>query len=81
MRRFRISAANIRPKRICQNRTVSWLISTPRSNGRSSTWRSESGYRTHIMTARRIASGELLKQRDGFLVRRGYDPQPAPSSG
>jgi hypothetical protein len=39
----RISAANIGPNRFHQNRTVSWLISMPRSWRRSSTLRSESG--------------------------------------
>ena len=35
MCRLRISAANIRPHRFHQNRTVSWQISIPRSNSRS----------------------------------------------
>jgi hypothetical protein len=58
---FRISAANIGPNRFHQNRTVSWLMSIPRSAKRSSTLRSDSGYRTYIITTRRITSGELLK--------------------
>jgi hypothetical protein len=33
----------------------------PRSAKRSSTFRSDSGYRTYIITTRRITSGELLK--------------------
>jgi hypothetical protein len=33
---FRISAANIGPNRFHQNRTVSWLMSIPRSDRRSS---------------------------------------------
>ena len=41
--RFRISVANIGPNRFHQNRTVSWLISIPRSCRRSSTLRSDSG--------------------------------------
>lgn len=45
IRRFRISAANIGPNRRHQTRTVSWLISMPRSWSRSSTFRSESGNR------------------------------------
>jgi hypothetical protein len=60
-RRFRISAANIGPNQFHQNRTVSWQISMPRSDSRSSTWRSYKGYRTYIITVRRITSGELLK--------------------
>ena len=61
IRFFRISAANIGPNRFHQNRTVSWLMSIPRSAKRSSTLRSDSGYFTYISTARRIISGELLK--------------------
>src|SRR5580704_264120 len=49
-RRLRISAANIGPNRFHQNRTVSWLMSIPRSANRSSTLRSDSGYRTYIIT-------------------------------
>ena len=37
-RLLRISAANIGPNRFHQNRTVSWLMSIPRSAKRSSTW-------------------------------------------
>jgi hypothetical protein len=50
-----------RAKPFHQNRIVSWLMSIPRSAKRSSTFRSDSGYRTYIMTTRRITSGELLK--------------------
>ena len=57
----RISAANIGPKRFHQNRTVSWQMSMPRSASRSSTFLSDSGYFTYIITTRRITSGELLK--------------------
>src|SRR5208282_4901918 len=64
---FRISAANIGPNRFHQNRTVSWLMSIPRSAKRSSTLRSDSGYFTYIITTRRITSGELLKYRNGLL--------------
>ena len=72
---FRISAANIGPNRFHQNRTVSWLMSIPRSAKRSSTLRSDSGYFTYIITTRRMTSGELLKYRNGLLMRRGYhDP-------
>jgi hypothetical protein len=63
----RISAANIGPKRFHQKRTVSWQRSIPRSGSRSSTFRSDSGYFTYIITTRRITSGELLKQRNGLF--------------
>ena len=55
-----------------QNRTVSWLMSIPRSANICSTFRSDSGYRTYIITTRRMTSGELLKYRNGLLMRRGY---------
>jgi hypothetical protein len=74
-RLFRISAANIGPNRFHQNRTVSWLMSIPRSAKRSSTLRSDSGYLTYNITTRRITSGELLKYRNGLLIARTYhDP-------
>ena len=63
--------ANIGPNRFHQNRTVSWLMSIPRSANRSSTLRSDNGYRTYIITTRRMTSGELLKYRKGLLMRRG----------
>ena len=50
-----------RAKPVPPNRIVSWLMSIPRSAKRSSTFRSDSGYRTYIITTRRITSGELLK--------------------
>ena len=31
------------------------------------------GNRTYIITARRITSGELLKYRNGFLIRGRYE--------
>ena len=43
-------------------------MSIPRSDSRSSTLRSDSGYFTYIITARRIISGELLKYRKGLLM-------------
>src|SRR5208337_4886981 len=52
-RLLRVSAANIGPNRFHQNRTVSWLMSIPRSARRSST-RSDSGYLTYIITTRRM---------------------------
>src|SRR5450631_3845683 len=65
---FRISAAKMGPNLFHQNRTVSWLMSIPRSARRSSTLRSDSGYFTYIITARRIISGELLKYRNGSFI-------------
>ena len=41
--------------------TVSWQMSIPRSNSRSSTFRSDSGKRTYISTTSRITSGDELK--------------------
>ena len=61
-------AANIGPNRFHQKRMVSWLMSIPRSASRSSTFRSESGYFTYIITTRRITSGELLKYRNGSFM-------------
>src|ERR1700691_4011396 len=75
---FRISAANIGPNRFHQNRMVSWLMSIPRSAKRSSTFRSDSGYRTHIITTRRITSGELLKYRNGLHMAQSYHGQRPP---
>src|SRR5271157_3920265 len=74
-RLFRISAANIGPNRFHQNRTVSWLRSIPRSASKSSTLRNDSGYRTYIITSRRMTSGELLKYRNGLLMAQSYDGQ------
>jgi hypothetical protein len=61
LRFFLISAANIGPNRFHQWRTVSWQISMPRSCSRSSTFRSDSGYFTYIITVSRITSGDELK--------------------
>src|SRR5208337_2715947 len=72
---LRISAANIGPNRFHQNRTVSWLMSIPRSASRSSTLRSDSGYLTYIITTRRMISGELLKYRNGLLMAQAYNGQ------
>jgi hypothetical protein len=58
-----------------QNRTVSWLMSIPRSAKRSSTLRSDSGYLTYIITTRRMTSGELLKYRNGLLIAQAYHGQ------
>src|SRR5208337_642454 len=60
-RLLRISAANIGANRFHQNRTVSWLMSIPRSARRSSTLRSDSGYRTYIITTRRITSWRAVE--------------------
>ena len=80
---LRISAANIGPNLFHQNRTVSWLISMPRSCRRSSTLRSESGKRTYSITAKRMISGLVLKYLNGecFVIRRGYETaRPVSSS-
>ena len=63
----------IGPNRFHQARTVSWLISTPRSCSKSSTYRSESGNRTYIITAKRMISGDVLKYRKGLLIRECYE--------
>jgi hypothetical protein len=75
-----ISAANLGPNRFHQARTVSWLISTPRSWSKSSTCRSESGNRTYIITAKRMISGDVLKYRHGFLIRECYETAISGSS-
>ena len=54
------------PKRFHRSRTVSWQMSMPRSNSRSSTLRSDSGCRTYISTTSRITSGEESNQRNGL---------------
>lgn len=80
-----MSPANSGPNLFHHWRTVSWLMSIPRSNSRSSTFRSDSGNRTYIITTSRITSGDELYRRngDGGLARerRGmhvrYQP-PAP---
>jgi hypothetical protein len=48
-------------------------MSMPRSCSKSSTFRSESGYQTYIITARRMISGEVLKYRKmrALLIRSG----------
>jgi hypothetical protein len=56
-----MSPANIGPNLFHQKRTVSWLMSMPRSNSRSSTFRNDRGKRTYISTTRRITSGDELK--------------------
>lgn len=58
-------AKNIGPKLFYQKRSVLWLISIPRSWSRSSTLRSESGNRMHIITAKRLTSGLVLKHLKG----------------
>jgi hypothetical protein len=40
----------------------------PALGQQSSTLRSDSGYRTYIITTRRMTSGELLKYRNGLLM-------------
>ena len=67
----RMSAANIGPSLFHYSPTVSWQMSMPRSNSKSSTFRRLSGKRTYIMTTRRITSGEEWKYRNGFAGLRG----------
>jgi hypothetical protein len=43
----------------------------PALANRSSTLRTDSEYRTYIITTRRMTSGELLKYRNGLLIHRG----------
>ena len=57
----RMSPANIGPNRFHHSLTVSWQMSIPRSNNRSSTFRNDSGKRTYISTTSRITSGDELK--------------------
>ena len=38
------------------------------------------GKRIYIITARRITSGDVLKYRNGFLIRRGYETRLTGSS-
>src|SRR3982751_1526153 len=55
-------------------------MSIPRSARRSSTFLRLSGYFTYSSTARRITSGELLKQRKGLAGWRGRGMKaPLPS--
>ena len=74
---------DIGPNLFHQNRTVSWLISMPRSCISSSKLRSESGKRTYSITARRMISGLVLRYLNGarFVIRRGYETaRPVSSS-
>ena len=67
-----------RAKRIHQKRIDSWLISMPRLCSRSSTFRSESGNRTYIITARRMISGLVRKYLNGsrFVILERYKAAP-----
>jgi hypothetical protein len=42
--------------------------------------RSDSGYRTYIITTSRITSGELLKYRNGLLMARSYHRKTRPKN-
>jgi hypothetical protein len=61
-----MSEANNGPNLFHQNRTVSWQMSIPRSNRRSSTLRKLSGNRTYIITTSRMTSGDELKRLKGL---------------
>jgi len=71
-RRARSSEANIWPKRFYHKRTVSWLMSMPRSCSSSSTLRSDRGNQTYIMTVRPIIYGLVRKylKRASFVIPR-----------
>jgi hypothetical protein len=56
------------------------LMSIPRSANRSSTLRNDSGYRTYIITTRRMTSGELLKYRNGLLMALSYHDKRRPKN-
>ena len=66
---LRILAANSGSKRFHHNRIVSWQMSIPRSNSRSSTLRRDSGNRTDTNTTNRITTGDELKYRKGVRLR------------
>lgn len=65
-----------RTKPVHQNRTVSWQISIPRSNSRSSAFRKDKGKLTYIITTNRMTSDEELKRLNGLsgLQRLGIEP-------
>ena len=75
-----MSAAKIGLNLFHRARIVSWLMSMPRSCSRSSTFRSESGNRTYIITARRMISGDVLKYRNGLaFIPPAYEAKSAAS--
>jgi len=63
-------------------------MSVPRSNRRSSTFRSDSEKRTDISTMSRITQGDELKRRNGLggsaldfrLIRHQYQPPAQPAT-
>ena len=55
-------------------------MSIPRSAKRSSTFRSDNGYRRYIITTRRITSGELLKYRNGLRMALSYHVRGGPKN-
>ena len=71
-----ISAANIGPNLFHQNLTVSWQMSMPRSQSKSSTFRRDKGKRTYIITTSRMTSGDELKRLNGLagFRRLGINP-------
>ncbi len=56
------------PNLFHQSLTVSWQMSIPRSCKRFSTFRSESGNFTYIITTKRITSGDESNQRNGLAA-------------
>jgi hypothetical protein len=83
-----MSPANIGPNLFHHIRTVSWQMSMPRSNSRSSTFRNDNGKRTFIITTSLITSGEELKRRNGEgglaldlrLISVGYHHATVPAT-
>jgi len=71
MRRFLISAANLGPNLFHQARTVSGLISTPRSWSKSSTSRSESGNGVEDLDAAAFMTRAAVGI-NGFMARQWH---------
>src|SRR3984957_4488888 len=82
---FRISAANIGPNPFHQNRTVSWLMSIPRSANKSSTLRSDSirfdqaDFGAHLRLALRRALARTISFRM-FAIKATLAGFPASTS-
>ena len=79
MRFYLIIEAKLRPNLFHQNRTARWLISFPRSRKASSRFRSQSGNRIYIITARRVISRLVLTTKGAALCHSttlGFHPFP-----
>ena len=77
---FRISAANVGPKRFHQNCTAAWQRSGPRPKGTSSPGLIDGGWRAYIISGTRVTSGEPSKWRKGWRTAGGYGTPSAGSS-